>query len=267
MHAAARNIGRRSSICSWMRTKPGQKTRLFSSFLFPGNFLITMTSRPLRILTMRERRGRISRCKVSIRVWWCMAWKGSITSAHAKNFESLMSFKSKQWRQSANLDGKNGCLKSCRPGKVRMIGANFPIAFSKDRLGPDRNYSQRHSPDQPNDQNLDPFQSKTPPAGNGAGPPSGRSEWEGRLVDLCHPAKERQCQTALARHDGNRRHHQWRPFSSSARARRPKKPLAQSRAEVARSCGRRRRRRCESRDRACSRGTGTNSPGRSEKRS
>jgi len=85
--------------------------------------------------------------------------------AHAKNFESLMSFKSKQWRQSANLGGKNGCLKSCRLGKVRMIGANFPIAFSKDRLGPDRNYSRRHSPDQPNDQNLDPFQSETLPAG------------------------------------------------------------------------------------------------------
>ena len=176
MHAAAPNTGRRSSIYSSTRTRCGQKMRRFSLFLFPGNFLITMTSRPLRIRMTLERRGRISRCKVSIRVWWCMAWKGSITSAHAKNFESLMSFKSKQWRQSANLDGKNGCLKSCRPGKVRMIGANFPIAFSKDRLGPDRNYSQRHSPDQPNDQNLDPFQSKTPPAGNGAGPPSGRSE-------------------------------------------------------------------------------------------
>jgi len=96
-----------------------------------------------------ERRGKTSRCKVSTRVWWSMGWKDSITSAHAKNFESLMSFKSKRWPQSANRGQRNGCLKSCRPGKVRMIGANFPIAFSKDRLGPDRNYSQRHSPDQP----------------------------------------------------------------------------------------------------------------------
>src|SRR6266478_1692403 len=176
MHAAARNTGRRSSIYSSMRTRCGQKMRRFLLFLFPGNFLITMTSRPLRIRMTLERRGRISRCKVSIRVWWCMAWKGSITSAHAKNFESLMNSKSKQWRLLESLGRKNRFLKNCSRAKVRVIGGNFPIAFSKDRLGPDRNYSQRHSPDQLNDQNLDPFQSKTPPAGNGVGPPSGRSD-------------------------------------------------------------------------------------------
>ncbi len=42
---------------------------------------------------------------------------------------------------------------------------------------------------------------------------------------------------------------------------------AQSRAEVARSCGRRRRRACDARDRARGKGTGTRSTGRSEKSS
>ena len=41
-------------------------------------------------------------------------------------------------------------------------------------------------------------------------------------MELSHRAKERQCEAPLAGHDGNRRHHQWLPFSSHARARRPK---------------------------------------------
>ena len=44
MRAAARNTGRGSSICWLTRTKRGQKTRPFSSFLFRANFLITTTN-------------------------------------------------------------------------------------------------------------------------------------------------------------------------------------------------------------------------------
>src|SRR6266404_9661010 len=84
------------------------------------------------------------------------------------------------------------------------------------------------------------FQSETLPAGGGR---------EGRLLDLSYPTKGRQCETPLAGHDDGRRHHQWLPLSSHARARRPKKPLAQSEPEDARSCGRRRRRRRHAGDR------------------
>ena len=45
-------------------------------------------------------------------------------------------------------------------------------------------------------------------------PALGRSEREARLLDLSHPAKERQCEAPFAGHDGDRRHHQWLPFSS-----------------------------------------------------
>jgi hypothetical protein len=84
---------------------------------------------------------------------------------------------------------------------------------------------------QPNDQNrIDGFQSETLPAGR---------ERERRLLDLSYPAKERHCEVPLARHDGDRRHHQWLPFSSDAPARWPKEPLAQSGPEAERSCARR----------------------------
>ena len=83
------------------------------------------------------------------------------------------------------------------------------------------------------------------------------------LLDLSYPAKERQCEAPLAGHDGDRRHHQWLPFSSHARARRPKKPLAQSGPEAKQSCGRRRRRHRHAGDRAGGRGTGTRGAGRS----
>jgi hypothetical protein len=110
------------------------------------------------------------------------------------------------------------------------------------------------------DQNRfqNPFQSETLPSG---------AEREGRLLELSHPAKERQCEAPVPRHDGDRRHHQWLPLSSRARARRPEKPLAPSELEVARSCGRRRRRRRHARDRAGGSGTGTRGAGRSEKSS
>src|SRR6266496_523920 len=79
-----------------------------------------------------EQRGRISRCKVSIRVWWYMEWKDSITSAHAKNCESLTNSKWKRWRLSADPDRKNYFPKNYKPAKVRTIGAKFRKAFSKD---------------------------------------------------------------------------------------------------------------------------------------
>ena len=86
---------------------------------------------------------------------------------------------------------------------------------------------------------------------------------EGRLLDLSYPTKGRQCEAPLAGHDDGRRHHQWLPLSSHARAGRPKKPLAQSEPEDARSCGRRRRRGRHAGDRAVGRGTGTQGAGRS----
>ena len=111
---------------------------------------------------------------------------------------------------------------------------------------------------QANDQNLDPFQSETLPAGR---------EREGRLLDLSRPAKECQCEASLARDDGDRRHHQWLPLSSDARARWPKKPLAQSGPKAERRCGRRSRRHCHARDRTRGRGTGARSAGGSEESS
>ena len=82
-------------------------------------------------------------------------------------------------------------------------------------------------------------------------------------MDLSHPAKERQCEAPVARHDADRRHHQWLPFSSHARARRPEKPLAQSGSEAKQICGRRRRRHGHARDRAGGKGHGTRGADRS----
>jgi hypothetical protein len=108
---------------------------------------------------------------------------------------------------------------------------------------------------QPNDQNrIDPFQSETLPAGR---------ERERRLLDLSYPAKERLCEVPLARHDGDRRHHQWLPFSSDAPARWPKEPLAQSGPEAERSCARRGRRHRHASDYTCGRKTETYAAGRS----
>jgi nitroreductase len=44
----------------------------------------------VRIHMMLEQRGRISRCKASAKVWWCMAWKASFTSARAESCEFQM---------------------------------------------------------------------------------------------------------------------------------------------------------------------------------
>src|SRR5437764_2738443 len=77
------------------------------------------------------RHGRTSHCKAFIRVWWCMEWKDSITSAHAKNSGYTMSFKSKRWPLSENLDRKNYFLKSCRRAKAQTIGGNFLKASLK----------------------------------------------------------------------------------------------------------------------------------------
>ena len=82
-------------------------------------------------------------------------------------------------------------------------------------------------------------------------------------MDLSHPAKERQCEAPVPRHDGDRRHHQWLPVSSHARARRPKKSLAQSGSEAKQICERRRRRHRHARDRAGGKGHGTRGANRS----
>jgi len=86
-------------------------------------------------------------------------------------------------------------------------------------------------------------------------------------MDLSHLAQEHQCEAPLTRHDRDRRHLQWFPFPSHARARRPKKSLAQSGPKAEQSCGRRRRRCCHPRDRPRDKGTGARSPGRSAKSS
>ena len=52
----------------------------------------------------------------------------------------------------------------------------------------------------------DPFQSETLLAGG---------ERERRFLDLSYPAKERQCEAPLPRHDSYRRHDQWRPFQAT----------------------------------------------------
>src|SRR6516225_1749993 len=135
MRGVARNIGRRFSICSSKETRCGRKTQRFWLFLFPESFSITKTNRRLRIRTTREQHGRISRCRAFVRGWWCMGWKDSITSAHAKNSGYPMSFKSKQWPLSENPGRKNYFLESCKPAKAQTIAANFPRAFSKDRFG------------------------------------------------------------------------------------------------------------------------------------
>jgi hypothetical protein len=82
-------------------------------------------------------------------------------------------------------------------------------------------------------------------------------------MDISHRTKKRQCEAPVPGNDADRRHHQWRPFSSRARARRPEKPLAQSGSEVKQICGRRRRRRCHARDHAGGKGHGTRGANRS----
>ena len=109
-----------------------------------------------------------------------------------------------------------------------------------------------------NDQNLDPFQSETPPAGR---------EREGRLLDLSDPAKECQCEAPVARPDAGGRHYQWRFVSIRARSGRPEKSLAQSGPEAERSRGRGGRGRRCARDHTGGQGTGTRSTRRSEKSS
>src|SRR5205814_1508116 len=166
------------------RTRRGRKMRRFSSCSFRGSFSIITTSRRSRIRTIPARHGRTSHCKAFTSVWWCMEWKDSITSAHAKNSGYPMSFKSKRWPQSADPDRKKCSLKNYRPAKVRMIGGNswraslkvlftqankackilsHPVTIvamtmldpakrmrsrTKDRLSLDRNYSHRHGPAQ-----------------------------------------------------------------------------------------------------------------------
>ena len=56
------------------------------------------------------------------------------------------------------------------------------------------------------DRFQDPFQSETLPAGR---------DREGRLLDLSYPAKKRQREASLARHDADRRHHQWLSFQAA----------------------------------------------------
>ena len=92
---------------------------------------------------------------------------------------------------------------------------------------------------------------------------SGQRRPEGRRLDLSDTAQGSQCEAPLARHDVGRRHLQWLGLSSHARARRPRRPLAQSGPQVARSGGRRGGRRCLAGNRASGRGTGTQGAGRS----
>jgi len=86
-------------------------------------------------------------------------------------------------------------------------------------------------------------------------------------MDLSHPAKERQCEAPVARHDADRRHNQWISFSSGAPTRRPKRSLAESGPQADQSSGRRRWRHCHARDRTRGEGTRTRSTRRSEKSS
>lgn len=104
------------------------------------------------------------------------------------------------------------------------------------------------------DQSQNPFQSETLSSGR---------ERNGWLLELSHPAKERQCEAPVAGNDGDRRHYEWLPFSSHARARRPEKSLAQSESEAKQICGRRRRRHRHARDRAGGKGNGTRDANRS----
>ena len=99
-----------------------------------------------------------------------------------------------------------------------------------------------------------PFQSETL---------ASRGEREGRLLELSHPAKERQCEAPIARHDSDRRHHQWLSFSSHARSGRPEEPLAQSEPEAKQICERRRRRHRHARDHAGGKEHGTRGANRS----
>src|SRR6266480_7572788 len=143
MRVAARNIGRRSSICSSTRTRRGQRMLQCSWCSFRARSSSMMKSRRSRILTMPERPGRISRFKDSIRVWSCTGCKASITIARAKNFKFLMNSESKRWRRSANQGRKKRCLKNYRRAKVRTIGAKFPKAFSRARSSLIRNSTRR----------------------------------------------------------------------------------------------------------------------------
>ena len=134
MRVAVRSTGRRSSICLWMRTRRGQRTRPFLSSSFHERISIIMTSRQSRIRTTVEQRGRISRCKAFNRVWWCTACKDSITIGRAKSCGSLTNSKSKRWQLSGDRGRKNCFLKNCRLAKALTIGGNFRKASLRDRL-------------------------------------------------------------------------------------------------------------------------------------
>ena len=135
MRVAARSTGRRSSICSWMRTRRGQRTRPFLSSSFHEGISIITTSRQSRIRTTVEQRGRISRCKAFNRVWLCMGCKDSITIGRAKSCGSRTNSKSKRWQLLASRVRKNYFLKNCRLAKALTIGGNFRKASLRDRLG------------------------------------------------------------------------------------------------------------------------------------
>ncbi len=100
------------SICSSTRTRPGQRTLPFWSCSFRESFSITTTSRRSLIRMMLARRGRTSRCKASIKVWWYMEWKDSITSARAKTFGYPKTSRSKRWPRSASRVRKNYFLRN-----------------------------------------------------------------------------------------------------------------------------------------------------------
>ena len=136
MRVAARNIGRRFSICSSMRTRRGQRTRPSWSCSFREGTLIIMTNRQSRIPMSAAQRGKISHCKAFSRVSSCMGCKASITIAPAKNCGFLRTFRSKRWPPSAGRVRKNHYLKNYKPAKVPMTGENFLTAFSKGRSNP-----------------------------------------------------------------------------------------------------------------------------------
>jgi hypothetical protein len=133
MRIVARSTGRRSSICSLMRTKRRQRTQPFLSSLFHEGISIITTNRQSPIRTTVEQRGRISRYKASTRVWSCMGCKDSITIGRAKSCGSLTNSKSKQWQPSGGQVRKNYFLKNCRLGRVRMTDGRFRKACLRGR--------------------------------------------------------------------------------------------------------------------------------------
>ena len=116
MRVAARNIGRRSSICSSMRTRRGQECSCSGACSFHEK-VFDHNDEPSHALRRWSGVGELSRCKRFHSGLVVHGRKASITE-RARGCGSLTNSKSKRWPLSENPARKNYFLKNYKPAKV-----------------------------------------------------------------------------------------------------------------------------------------------------